>query len=171
MSCCWHRLNGEPRTSPPWGSRCCQKPRVSGSVWRSSRSPAGADVRVRSCGLQAGLRERLFLCWEVGVWALLHPAKRPKKEAGHSSSKAKKRKMGCVLGGGGGGEDGQNTESLLSELEGRTIQLYANHAPWRMMCVQLRKRVSSLRRLCKHGLGAWVSSFAHCLYSSVIPLV
>lgn len=35
-------------------------------------------------------------CWKAGIQALLHPAKRPKKEAGHSSSNSKRRKMGCV---------------------------------------------------------------------------
>lgn len=110
------------------------------------------------------------LCWKAGIQALLHPAKRPKKEAGHSSSNSKRRKMGCVQDWRRGKQQ-KNTKRPLNELEEGTIQLFTSHTPWRMMCVQLRTRVSSFRRLCKHDWGAQLSSFACCLYFYVIPLV
>lgn len=139
---------------------CSEELPVPGQGW--SRS-------VFLCYLQADL-ERATSCWKAGIQALLHPAKRPKKEAGHSSSNSKRRKMGCVQDWRRGKQQ-KNTKRPLNELEEGTIQLFTSHTPWRMMCVQLRTRVSSFRRLCKHDWGAQLSSFAYCLYFYVIPLV
>lgn len=46
--------------------------------------------------------------------------------------------MVCILDWRGGSS--KNTKRPLSELEEETIQLYTNYTPWRMMCVQLKKK-------------------------------
>lgn len=110
----------------------------------------------------------LWEMWESKLCYILQRGQRRKQDT--AAVRIKREKL-AVYRIAGGKKSSKTTKSSLSELEEGTIQLYTNHTPWRMMCVQLRKRVSSLRRLCKHGLGAQVSSFTYCLYSSVIPLV
>lgn len=66
-----------------------QQPGVSGSGQRHCPWPGLLLQRVP-------VLCRLVFLWVAGIWALLHPAKRPNWEAGHCSSKNIRRKRGCV---------------------------------------------------------------------------
>lgn len=139
---------------------CSEELPVPGQGW--SRS-------VFLCYLQAGL-ERATLCAERQESKLCYILQRGQRRKQDTAAVIVKGEKWAVYRTGG--EESSKKHKKASEWVGRgTIQLFTSHTPWRMMCVQLRTRVSSFRRLCKHDWGAQLSSFAYCLYFYVIPLV